>query len=306
MTATQPFFQNVSKNNELAPPNVTFPQNRHNYRILPDKYEINDLLNILFDNDIPFEKSGAIVLNTKKTAIEAYNLLSSFVEADNIFFLSGWLTPKSKKRVLKELKQAEKNNELRYLVTTQVVEAGVDLDFNWVFRDFSPLDSLIQVAGRCNRHGLDNDSGIVLIAELQSKNKRGYGSYVYNRTLLDSTHQILNKMFPEGTFSEQHIPELISEYYQEIILNRKVTPSLLLSLLKKGEWENLPPLFKEEHRQVTLYVEEDEEFMPILNCLLENEWTLENRHEQKRLFNQLQQYAISVPHYILEKDCLSV
>ncbi|MCL2142137.1 MAG: hypothetical protein FWH46_04600, partial [Methanimicrococcus sp.] len=62
----------------------------------------------------------------------------------------------------------------------------------------------------------------------------------------------------------------------------------------------------EEHRQVTLYVEEDEEFMPILNCLLENEWTLENRHEQKRLFNQLQQYAISVPHYILEKDCLSV
>lgn len=304
MTATQPFFPSLSENNELAPPNTTFPKNRHNYKYLSDKYDLDNLITLLSDENIPFEKSGAIVLNTKASALNAYHQLTNVVSDDEIYFLSGWLTPKSKKRVLNKLKSAEQNRERRYLVTTQVVEAGVDLDFSWIFRDFAPLDSLIQVAGRCNRHGVE-ESGTVLIAELQAKNKRGYCSYVYSSTLLDSTRKFLNDKFPVGVFNELNIHNSISDYYQEIILNRKITPKPLLTSLKKGDWENLPPLIEDKGVQVVLYVEEDECFMPILNSLLDGEWNLENRQEQKKLLGQLQQYAISIPLHTL-KECLGV
>lgn len=310
MTATQPFLPAVSVKNELAPPNTFFPKNRHTYHYFSEKYDLEELMSLLEEKNIPFEESGAIVLNTKDSAQKVYhqfvsylNSVFDFVPEDEIYFLSGWLTPKSKRNVLNKLKKAEENGKRRYLVTTQVIEAGVDLDFSWIFRDFAPLDSLIQVAGRCNRHAL-REGGHVIIAELHAKNNRGYCNYVYNNVLLDSTRKFLKEKFPAGSFNECDINTSVSEYYRELIENRKITPKELLTALRRGDWDNLPSLFEDDkYIQATLYIEEDEGFMPILNKLQETEWNLENRAEQKKLFSKLQQYSISVPLYKL-KECL--
>ena len=77
----------------------------------------------------------------------------------------GWMTPHHRRVVMRFLSILKKKIK-HYLVSAQVVEAGVDLDFDWVFRDMGPLDSVVQVAGRCNRHGKNETSGLVLVAEL--------------------------------------------------------------------------------------------------------------------------------------------
>jgi CRISPR-associated endonuclease/helicase Cas3 len=63
--------------------------------------------------------------------------------------LTADVTPKDRLAAIKEIKD---NEGPCLVVSTQVIEAGVDLDMSLVMRDFAPLDSLIQLAGRCNRN----------------------------------------------------------------------------------------------------------------------------------------------------------
>ena len=97
------------------------------------------------------DQSVLCIVNTKKTAQELYKKLQK--EEKNIYHLSTNMYPKHRKRVLKMIREQLDKNETCIVISTSLVEAGVDLDFDIVYRQIAGVDSIIQAAGRCNRNG---------------------------------------------------------------------------------------------------------------------------------------------------------
>jgi len=92
------------------------------------------------------------IVNTKRAAQELYKKLQGEGE-NNIYHLSTNMYPKHRKRILNMIRERLKNKEKCIVISTSLVEAGVDLDFDIVYRQIAGMDSMIQAAGRCNRNG---------------------------------------------------------------------------------------------------------------------------------------------------------
>ena len=69
----------------------------------------------------------------------------------------------------------------------------MDIDVDIVYRDFAPLDSIIQTAGRCNRSGKKN-KGLVNVVSLVNEKGHTYSKYVYNKLLLNTTGEVLGNL----------------------------------------------------------------------------------------------------------------
>lgn len=95
------------------------------------------------------EQSVLCIVNTRKDAQELYHSL----QGGGVYHLSTSMYPKHRKRVLKCVKERLSTKKKCILISTSLVEAGVDLDFSCVYREIAGIDSMIQAAGRCNREG---------------------------------------------------------------------------------------------------------------------------------------------------------
>ena len=89
------------------------------------------------------------IVNTRKRAREVFQLLPE----EGRFHLSTLMTPQDRKRVLDAVRERLKERKPCRVVSTSLVEAGVDVDFPAVWREVAGLDSILQAAGRCNREG---------------------------------------------------------------------------------------------------------------------------------------------------------
>lgn len=89
------------------------------------------------------------VVNTRKGAQEIYHLL----EPEGAYHLSTLMYPAHRKAMLKEIRARLEAGLPCRVVSTSLIEAGVDVDFPAVFREEAGLDSILQAAGRCNREG---------------------------------------------------------------------------------------------------------------------------------------------------------
>lgn len=292
MTATQP---QIAVAQELTPSPINFPLTRHRYKFLKDScYKLEDLPNILLENCADFsEKPGMAVFNTRKSALEAYRILKPLL-GENTYMLSGWMTPNHKRLVLKKITEHLKKGELCHLVATQTVEAGVDLDFDWVFRDIGPLDSVIQAAGRCNRSAL-RDKGIVLVAELCDKDSsnKPYASMVYDPVILSTTKEFLQQ---HCEFEDNEVGELVKRYYE--ILKPKLCPNGLWKNICRGLWGKFIPLFEDNKKEVTLYID-DGEVDTLLHKLQNLQPSLKNRDEIKWIRTKLAQHSVGVSPKLL-------
>ncbi len=97
------------------------------------------------------EKQSLTIVNTRKDAVALARIIGE--NRDDLFHLSTFMCGAHRKSTLKTIKNRLEQNLPCHLVATQVIEAGVDVDFAVGFRAMAPLDSIVQAAGRVNREG---------------------------------------------------------------------------------------------------------------------------------------------------------
>ncbi|VAW78745.1 CRISPR-associated helicase Cas3 [hydrothermal vent metagenome] len=115
--------------------------------------------------------SCLIIVNTKSWAQQLYQTLQSDFEEnkDAIFQLSTSLCPAHRKAILANVRQRLEKNQPVLCVSTQLIEAGVDVDFASVIRFLAGLDSIAQAAGRCNRNGLRKTATVHVVNPHEEK-----------------------------------------------------------------------------------------------------------------------------------------
>ncbi len=95
------------------------------------------------------EQQALCIVNTRKRAQKLYERL----KGKGVYHLSTSMYPAHRRRVLTAIRKRLKDKKRCIVISTSLVEAGVDLDFASVYRELAGVDSIIQAAGRCNRNG---------------------------------------------------------------------------------------------------------------------------------------------------------
>lgn len=167
-TATQPLLHTVDKSKgslKLEPENEIVSDVSHLYRILrrtqvinlckPGGWQDKEIANLAIEQT---QESGSslVVVNTKQSARSIYeHLIESLPQQDEtpVYHLSTNMCPAHRKLVLHIIKKRLDSKLPVVCVSTQLIEAGVDIDFGSAIRFLAGLDSIAQTAGRCNRNG---------------------------------------------------------------------------------------------------------------------------------------------------------
>ncbi|MCX6021235.1 MAG: CRISPR-associated helicase/endonuclease Cas3, partial [Chloroflexi bacterium] len=145
-----------------------------------------------------------IVLNTRKNALALLKVLG---EDDDLFHLSTLLCGAHRRTVLNQVRTRLKEKQPVRLISTQVIEAGVDLDFPEAWRALGPLDRIVQTAGRCNREGTLPEGTVVIFTPAEGGAPKG--PY---RAGMEETRKFLDRHGPD----ELHNLDLCRQYFQAL------------------------------------------------------------------------------------------
>lgn len=165
-TATQPLLDNLKfpdKGQLTLPDNHALVENMQEVFEQFKRVEICNLVKAegwaehevgeLIVSQLEEKGNCLVIVNTKQWARKLYDFCLDRVEKDSIFHLSTSLCPVHRKKVFNAVKERLENKLPVLCISTQLIEAGVDIDFNSVIRFLAGLDSIAQAAGRCNRNG---------------------------------------------------------------------------------------------------------------------------------------------------------
>jgi len=202
MTATQPYL--VPEAKELASLKYFKFLDRITFRVETEQKTIGEFVRSL---ELDQNKTYLFITNTVLSSKELYKELKEKTN-EEIGYLSTAITPYERKERIRKIKEGK----YRLVVSTQLVEAGVDIDFDVVFRDFAPMDSLIQSAGRCNRN-MEKGRGEFIVVKLINEDKKPFWSFIYDPILVKETEKLLKD---KGTLSEPQFIKLCDEYFKNL------------------------------------------------------------------------------------------
>lgn len=159
-------------------------------------------------------KKVLIIVNTINKAIELYEKLKE-IDVSNINLLHSRFIQEDRSEKEKNIKEFSKDrNESGIWITTQIVEASLDIDFDMLYTEMSTLDSLFQRLGRCyrSREYIENNPNI----KIYIKNTSGVG-YIYDNEIYEKSIELLKPY--NGKILEEKIKiDLVDKLYSEEML----------------------------------------------------------------------------------------
>ena len=254
------------------------------------------------------ENKVLIVLNTRDSARQVYEQLRDYAGDRECYFLSSYVTPAERLGRIQRIKSSQRV----FVVSTQCIEAGVDVDMDYVIRDFGPLDSIIQVAGRCNREG-QLATRSVEIVRLKDPDSMSvfcptgeFHSMVYHELAIRATMCALGTGGKDDV-SEPMVYAMARDYFNEIRKTRDLGIDRTQCLLdfshhyRVGGKERDFDIRRElrgDMKQYTLIVEEQ---APYLREQIGQAMARADRWDRRRALKQLSQsiarHSISVNAY---------
>lgn len=187
---------------------------RHNIKILDESlYDKNNIEKIIEQSK---NKKVLIILNTVASSIEMYSKIQEHNESININLLHSMFIQEHRSILEQNIKDFAKSKQNGIWITTQLVEASLDIDFDVLHTEISTLDSLFQRLGRCNRAGKKTTDNTNVF--IYTKDKNGVGT-IYDEEIVDRSIQYLNEFCNAKLNSEKLIlnekdkMDMISELY---------------------------------------------------------------------------------------------
>jgi CRISPR-associated endonuclease/helicase Cas3 len=213
-----------------------------------------------------------LVMNTRRSARTLRDALEA-ITGEAPFFLTADVTPAERLEQIERLREGAPC----VVVATQCIEAGVDLDFSRVFRDMAPLDSLVQVAGRCNRHARRPRCTVHVLSLLDGG--RSLARRIYDPVHLDATWSLLQG---REKVMEEEVLGLSRQYFAALEKRKDTGEDLLRDFVLWKEHPKISGLLRGEQSEQCSVVILREEVVEEAELLEEME-ALEKERRLKHL-----------------------
>lgn len=224
-TATQPNFELPVNNKEAK---IFFSDYEKPIPLLPLSYFENDLFNryqIEFEKEpidletlknsiLSENQSTLVILNTIDDTKELFKKLLDELGRDELLLLNTHFTPQHRKLKIYLAKRRLRQSKRIIIVSTQLIEAGVDIDFPVLYRDFATVASIVQSAGRCNRNGKLDTLGKVKLFKLQNKGK--IRSDIIYQGKDKEILRFTKESFTEKQYQEKELLAVQKEFFNRI------------------------------------------------------------------------------------------
>lgn len=216
-----------------------------NYKKMDTQVFLETLVADILENE---GKSFLIICNTIAQSRWFFNALEAEFPGAELIYLSSSLLPPVRRWNIRRIKGGKKR---KIVVSTQVVEAGVDIDLDVVYRDFAPIDSINQSAGRCNRNA-KRGTGVVKLFNL------GKHKHIYDSVLMTITQEVLQKFGDE--ILEGQLFDLNNDYAaavrRQVTNDNNVSQKLILAMqrLQLETIEESFQLIEEDHRHHNVFL----------------------------------------------------
>jgi len=229
-TATQPLLNEVNKSkgavklsadHEMMPNTKSLFMDLHRVEVLDERKDVGwteDEVANAVQQEMDRAGSVLIIVNTKAQAKEVYKRCRRM--AEHVYHLSTSMCPAHRMEVLDEIKaRLDVGNSYPLIcVSTQLIEAGVDVDFGSVIRYMAGLHSIAQAAGRCNRNGL-RSTGRVLVINPTNENLDKLSEVREAKKIAERVLEEFNKN--KSAFDNDLIsPAAMAQYYRYHFFDR--------------------------------------------------------------------------------------
>jgi len=276
-------------------------------------------------------KSVLIIVNTKKSAINLYTELKNRNHGE-IFHLSTNMCPAHRNNVFAKVKKCLLEQRYVICVSTQLIEAGVDIDFGSVIRYMAGLDSIAQAAGRCNRNALQSGLGKVFVLNPQEEDLAKLIDIKQGKIIAERVFDEF-RSDPARFHNDILSPDMMSIYYQYYFYNRKDEMSYKIGKNSSaGRSDNLFSLLSDNALSLNEYYRVNKS-MPLKLCIRQSFMTSakefkaidsimlgiivpyeiegerlindlcasEHIEKEYRLLKQAQRYSVNIFRYMADK-----